>query len=176
MRFDARVPPPRALLVMAVVTTVAAVGMDLVAGEHPVHAGTVGLTAGSVALARLTADRRLDGMLAAVNAAVVAQPAFHASTKILPSGADHSGELSLSATHALVAAFVVVALTQFQRLCRLVTAISPVLVEILLRLFSLPRRPQRSPKLAAYEPALPVTRWSVVRPLVRRGPPPGALA
>jgi len=173
---DARPSSPRALLVAALATAVLAIGMDLAAGEHPVHAATVGGVAASAALARLVTARRYKGLLAMVNGAVVAQPALHASTKLVPPTTDHSGDVSLSVVHIIVAVLIVVAITQVQQLGSLVAALRPLLVALIRRIVSTPKRPVRSPRLVGYEPALPVPQWSIVRDVARRGPPVSALA
>lgn len=89
-RTEQRPPGPwvptarRSLSVGAGATVTAAVAFDLLAGEHPTH--TLGLVL--VALAVAGMSRRLtgrhEGLLSAVSAAVVAQPALHAASKLLP--------------------------------------------------------------------------------------------
>ena len=41
----------------------------------------------------------------------MAQPALHASTKLVPPITDHSGEMSLSVVHVVLGALIVVAVT-----------------------------------------------------------------
>lgn len=176
MPSDAHPLSSTTLLLSAVATALIAVVMDLWAGEHPVHAATVGVVAAAVAAARLVVARRFDGLLVTVNCAVVAQPALHASTKLLPPIADHSGEMSLSVVHVVLAALIAVVATQIQQFCSFVAALRPLLHTVLTRIVSTPRRPVRSPRLVGYEPALPIPQWSVVRDVARRGPPPSASA
>lgn len=70
------------LVVGALVTLVAAVAFDVLAGEHPTHTLGLALVAVVVAVVRLRLGRRREGVLSVVSGAVVAQPALHAIAKI----------------------------------------------------------------------------------------------
>jgi hypothetical protein len=76
--------PRRVLLVAAVLTVVAAVAFDLIAGEAPLHAATLGVIAASVSLLRMRLTDRRHHPLQFVSACVVVQPALHVVANILP--------------------------------------------------------------------------------------------
>ncbi|WP_274202305.1 hypothetical protein [Actinomycetospora lemnae] len=60
----------------------AAVGFDVAADERPIHTATVALAAVIVGVGRLWMQGRLRGVFAAVNLAIIGQPAVHAVTKL----------------------------------------------------------------------------------------------
>jgi hypothetical protein len=103
-----------ALLVSSVTVLAVAVGFDVVADEPPVHTLTVALAAAIVGLGRFWLRGRLRGVFAAVNVAVIGQPAVHALTKLAHAGADalpHSHalpeELYAVSLHLVIALLVV---------------------------------------------------------------------
>lgn len=106
------------LVSSSVLVLVAAVAFDVLAEEPPTHALAVGLAASIVGLGRLRARGRFPGVFAAVNLAVVGQPAVHAVGKLAEAGAGmlpHShgwfdGLPSLG-LHVVVALLVVVVAT-----------------------------------------------------------------
>lgn len=77
------------LVVGAVVTFVAAIAFDVLAGEHPTHTLALALVALAVAALRLWLGGRRDGLLSVVSGAVVAQPALHAMGKLGGSTTTH---------------------------------------------------------------------------------------
>ncbi|MCF7552713.1 hypothetical protein [Pseudonocardia sp. WMMC193] len=99
----------------ALVTVVAAIGMDLLAGEHPLHAATLGVVAAAVAAIRVRLAGRHSGVLALLSGALVAQPALHAATALLPADT-HAAETSLSLLHVAVTAAIVAMVTGAQAL------------------------------------------------------------
>lgn len=171
-------PVRSAVAIAAVVTVCVAVGMDVLAGEHPSHSATIGIIAAVVAAMRLRLAGNYSGYFSALSGALVAQPALHAATKLLPPSppalAGHAAETSVSVGHVLLAALVVAAVTGAQGLVVLVAAVHP-----LARLVCLLVRPPAPSGL--FTPlmrvdATPVVRRFVVADVSRRGPPRAALA
>ncbi len=76
------------LAVGAGLAVVAAVGLDVLADEHPTHTVSLGIVAAVVAALRLHLAGRHETVLAPVAAALVAQPALHATSKL---GGGHHG-------------------------------------------------------------------------------------
>jgi hypothetical protein len=116
------------LLVGAMVTVVAAVAFDVLAGEHPTHTLGLALVALIVAALRLRSGGRRDGLLSAVSGAVVAQPALHAAAKLdgdvavsAPDGLLHvvASDGPGTAMQILVSAVVVVAVATSGQLAQL---------------------------------------------------------
>ena len=106
------------LVTSSVLVLVAAVAFDVLAEEPPTHALAVGLAALIVGLGRLRARGRFQGVFAAVNLAVVGQPAVHAVSKLAEAGAGsmpHShgwfDGLPSVGLHVVVALLVVVIAT-----------------------------------------------------------------
>lgn len=109
-----------------------ALGADITAGEHPVHAATLGLVIALVSVLRIRLAGRLSGSLSAMNAALLAQPVLHATLKMLPAsertaaGPGHAAaEASVTALHLLVAALIVAAVVGAEQLFLLVAAFAP---------------------------------------------------
>ena len=162
----------------ALVTVAVAVGMDLLAGEHPLHTVTVGVIAAVVAGMRARCAGRGRGYYAVLSGAIVAQPALHATSKLLPATSDtpfgHLAESSVSLAHVLLAALVVAVVTGADRLFSVLAAVSPV-ARLLALLVRSPRPrarivcPRRTVKV-------PLVRWLVVADVSLRGPPRGGLA
>lgn len=171
-----RTPPLRAAVGFAAVVTVgAAVGMDLLAGERPLHTATLGLVALVIGLARIRLAGNYSGYFSAVSGAIVAQPALHAAMKLLSPVPDetaglahHAAETSISFTHVLVAAVIVAAVTGAQQLFLLLAAAVPIGWLLLLVRVPTPRTP---PVPVASAAATPVKRWSLIRVTPLRGPP-----
>lgn len=90
-RAEGRLP----LVVGAMVTFVAAVAFDVLAGEHPTHTLGLAIVALIVAALRLRLGGRRDGLLSVVSGAVVAQPALHATAKL-------NGHVAVSAPDGLL--------------------------------------------------------------------------
>jgi hypothetical protein len=122
---DVRLP----LAVGAMVTVVAAVAFDVLAGEHPTHTLGLGLVALVVAAVRVRLAGRREGVLSVISGAVVAQPALHATAKLdghavvsAPDGllqvvaADGPG----TAMQILVSAAVVIAVATSGRVAQLI--------------------------------------------------------
>lgn len=171
------------LAVAAAASVLAAVAMDILAGEHPSHTAAVAIVAVVVAVLRLTVAGRCAGVFSAVCGALVAQPALHAVSKLGQpvEGLEHSGTLHvLSSDGPVVAMQVAVP-------ALMVIAVA-VCASLVLLLFGALRRPSR---LLVYTPAdsshrpLRATRsirygsmlrwcgWTIRA--ARRGPPTPAL-
>jgi hypothetical protein len=72
------------------VTVVAAITFDVLAGEHPTHTVALALVALAVAGLRLRLGGRREGLVSVVSGAVVAQPVLHAVTKLDTSATHHA--------------------------------------------------------------------------------------
>jgi hypothetical protein len=166
------------LAVGAGVAVVAAVGLDVLADEHPTHTATLGLVALVVAALRLRLAGRYENVLAPVAGALVAQPALHATTKL---GGGHElvggdGLMHVVASDApavsmqvAVSAIIVVAV-----------AASARFTELLARVLARPVRLLMGPPVAPSVGAVAVRsgrrgsmlRWCgwIIR-AARRGPP-----
>lgn len=162
----------------AIATVCVAVGMDLLAGEHPWHAATIGLIAVVVAALRVQLAGSYSGYFSALSGALVAQPALHAATKLLPPSPDtaagHAAESSVSVAHILLAALIVAAVTGAQTLFALLAAAHPL--ARLVCLLARPPVPSGPAVPLRRADAVPVVRWFLVADVSRRGPPRGALA
>lgn len=122
------------LVIGAVVTVVAAVAFDALAGEHPTHTLGLALVALAVAGLRLRLAGRREGVFSVVSGAVVAQPVLHATTKLGSPATHHtSGELlhvvvadgPATAMQIAVSVAVVIAVATSGQLARLLlTALS----------------------------------------------------
>jgi hypothetical protein len=93
-------PSRSALVLGAVVTLVAAITFDVLAGEHPTHTVVLALVALAVAGLRLRLGGRREGVVSVVAGAVVAQPALHATAKLDTSATHH---MSGGLLHVVVA-------------------------------------------------------------------------
>jgi hypothetical protein len=98
------------LVVSSVTVLLAAVGFDLLADEPPTHALAVGLVALVVGIARLRTVGRFRSVFAAVNLAVVGQPAVHAMSKLTEAVVDVPHAHGWSESVPAIALHVVVAL------------------------------------------------------------------
>jgi hypothetical protein len=156
----------------AVVTACLAIGMDLLAGEHPVHTATLGFVVAAVAAVRVRLAGRYSGCFSALGGAIVAQPALHAATKLLPAYPDavgHTIETSVSVVHVVLTAAVVAVVAGAQGLFLLLAAAYPI-ARVLLLLVRLPARPR--PRPVVRQPAAPAgERLFLVADVSRRGPP-----
>ncbi|TQM09868.1 hypothetical protein [Pseudonocardia kunmingensis] len=160
----------------ACVTFVVAVVSDVAAGGRPLHTMTLGLVALAVAGLRLLLAGRHGGLFATIRGAVVAQPALHAATKLLPVPPDPdvslvghvTAESSTTALHVLVAAVIVAAVAGAERLFLAVATSHPF--TRWLRLMWSGARPQPPAPFAEPHPA-PPTRRPHLTPAPRRGPP-----
>jgi hypothetical protein len=101
---------PGLLVTSSILVLVAAVGFDLLAHEPPTHALAVGLVAVIVGIGRLWTLGRFPGVFAAVNAAVVGQPAVHAVSKLTEVAVDVPHSHGWSETVPAITLHVVVAL------------------------------------------------------------------
>jgi hypothetical protein len=108
----------------AAMTVCAAVGLDVAAAERPLHVLSLAVVASVVAAIRISLAGRHSGLLFVVNAAVVAQPAFHAVAKQMPAhlgpgdlGAVHGvpSDMLITAMHAALAALIACAVVSFER-------------------------------------------------------------
>jgi hypothetical protein len=129
-RAERAAPGSRLPLVLgALVTVVAAVVFDVLAGEHPTHTLALAMVALAVAGLRLRLAGRREGLVSVVSGAVVAQPVLHAMAK-LDTGATHhvsGGLLHVlladgpgAAVQLAVSAAVVVAVATSGRIAQLV--------------------------------------------------------
>jgi hypothetical protein len=137
------------LVIGAVVTLVAAIVFDVLAGEHPTHTVALALVALAVAGLRLRLGGRREGFVSVVSGAVVAQPVLHAMVELDTSATHHvsGGLLHMlltdgpgAAMQLVVSAAIVIAVATSGRIAQL--------------LLTALRRP--------------------VRPLLFSGPPPAA--
>lgn len=77
--------PRRGILVLgALLTVLAAVTFDLVAGEAPLHAATIGLITSAAVILRVHLTGRHRSLLQFLCACIVAQPSIHFAIKELP--------------------------------------------------------------------------------------------
>jgi hypothetical protein len=155
----------------AVVTVCLAIGMDLLAGEHPVHTATLGFVVAAVAAVRVRLAGRYSGCFSALGGAIVAQPALHGAMKLLPADPDpvgHTIETSVSVVHVVLTAAVVAVVAGAQGLFLLLAAAYPI-ARVLLLLVRLPARPR--PRPVVRQPAAAGERLFLVADVSRRGPP-----
>jgi hypothetical protein len=134
----------------------AAVGLDVLADEHPTHTVSLGIVAAVVAALRLHLAGRHENVLAPVAAALVAQPALHATTKLGdgPDGVGGDGLLHVvtadgpgTSMQVAVSALIVIAV-----------AVSARFTELLARVLSRPVR-----LLLVGPPVAPSPRAAAVR-------------
>jgi hypothetical protein len=175
-RIEGRVP----LVVGAMVTFVAAVAFDVLAGEHPTHTLGLAMVALIVAALRLRLGGRRDGLLSVVSGAVVAQPALHASAKLdghvgvsAPDGLLHvvAADGPGTAMQVLVSAAVVVAVATSGRLAQLLLTALRCPVQLLVSGLS-PAAPVRAtirPRARRQGSMRRWCGWSIEA--ARRGPP-----
>lgn len=167
-----------AVTVAAVVTVVAAVAMDVLAGEHPVHSATIGLIAVVVAAARVRSAGNHRSYFSSLSGAIVAQPAFHAATKAFPATpetlAGHAAESSVSVAHVLLAALVVAFVSGAEALVLLLNTVDSL--AWLLWLLGWPRRRRTTSDAGSYTTAVPGVRRLIAAGVSLRGPPQGEVA
>lgn len=159
---------PVSVYIAAVLTAAAAVVLDIVARQHFVHTATLAMVAVVVGVLRVRMAGGWHGAFAMVSGAVVAQPAVRAATILFPESGRLSHE-SLTLTHVVFAAVVVVAVTGAQALLTSLSAIRPIarLLAGLSRVIDTPYlQLLRSPTEFA-----PVTRDPFAAAVSRRGPP-----
>lgn len=114
-----------ALISSSVLVLVAAVGFDVAADERPIHTVTVALAAVIVGAGRVWMQGRLRGVFAAVNFAIIGQPAVHALTKLtyvadaVPHSHGWPEDFSSVALHIAVA-LLVVAVSASEPVCAFV--------------------------------------------------------
>lgn len=171
----------RAAVLGASCTASVALAADITAGEHPVHAATLGLVIALVAVLRMRLAGRLGGGFSAMNAALLAQPVLHATLKMLPAsepttaGPGHAAaEASVTVLHLLVAALIVAAAVSAEQLFLLVAAFAPFTRWMWL-LYRTTVRP-RPAQPALEPPPLSGDQRSWFAHIPRRGPPAVAAA
>lgn len=171
-------PGWRFALVGAALTTVAvAVGADVAAGERPLHTFALGLVAVVVAGLRVRLAGRHSGVFAAVSGAVVAQPALHATAKLLHPVDDHHGlahaaqaDVSITVFHVLVAAAVIAMVTSSEQLLLLMAStLTRARRGLRLLRAAAPSHPPAPVCTVEMRPPPPSREW--VGYLTRRGPP-----
>ncbi|WP_116706565.1 hypothetical protein [Actinomycetospora cinnamomea] len=102
-----------ALVTSSLLVLLTAVGFDLLADERPLHTATVALAAAIVGVGRVWMQGRMRGVFAAVNLAVIGQPAVHALGKlthvgdVVPHSHGWPQDFSGIALHVVVALLVV---------------------------------------------------------------------
>ena len=167
-----------ALAVGAASTLAAAVVSDVLAGEHPEHTLSIALIVLAVAALRLVSVRRSGsrhtGLFALVNAAVVVQPATHATSKLMsgpvqPPDALHHlpADAPITGVHLLVALLVVGMVVNVERFVLLGAAALGRVVRWLVGTSTGPVEAGR--RVDEDQAPRPVRMW--VGYLVRRGPP-----
>jgi hypothetical protein len=176
-------PRPRVdrlpLLVAAAATVAGSVAFDVLAGEHPTHTLGLALVASAVAALRVRLAGRHEGLASVVSAAVVAQPALHAASKLLPptplvahDGVLHvvtaDGPTTLVQTALPVAVVLAVAVTG--RLAQLL--LSALRRPVRMLVAGPPTSPLRCPTAASTQRHGSMLRWCgwSIR-AARRGPP-----
>ena len=167
-------PDRAAVLFAASLTLLVAILADLLAGERPFHTATLAALAVVVAMLRLKLANRHHNLFRAASGAIVAQPALHAATKLLPTAAENAAphaagqaEVSVSLAHVVVAALIVLAVSGAEQLF----ALSQPLVRWL-RLLTPSIRYPAAPVVPATAPsAMLAVRWLHIARTPRRGPP-----
>jgi hypothetical protein len=157
----------------AALTGAVAVGADVLAGERPAHVAALGLVALVVGIARLRSGGGRSALFAALSAALVAQPAVHAATALLPPAALGPGGPARIAP-LVPAAAVVLAVAAAERLYLLAAGAGA----FGRRLVALLRAPAVAHPAPRPRPASTAARTRL-RPTsvaLRRGPPVPAAA
>ena len=165
------------LVASSVFVLATAVSFDVLADEPPTHTLAVGLVALIVGAGRLRTLGRFRGVFAAVNLAVVGQPAVHALGKLSQAGAEwlphsHGWPASVSslALHVAVALIVVVVAASEPIGRFVVSSVVPALAH-LLRLPVVPMPTCAVPVARHIEPRARRRQVLPTRHLHRRGPP-----
>lgn len=170
------------LVVGAVVTFVAAVAFDVLAGEHPTHTLGLAIVALAVAGLRLRLAGRRDGVLAVVSGAVVIQPVLHATAKLGgPAPTADGGVLHVvaadgptTAMHIAVSAAIVVGVATSGQLAQLL--LSAFRQPVPLLLVGPPPAPPRVPIHVCTERLGSMLRWcGWSLEAARRGPPSSSM-
>mgnify|MGYP001096874314 CR=1 FL=1 len=151
---------------------IVAVVSDLAAGEHPLHAATLGLVAASVAGVRVRLAGRHSSVFSVLSGALVAQPVLHAAVKLLPLAPDpvhHAAETSISAIHIAITVTIVAVVTGAQSLVLALATACPR-VDLLL---PAPRTPSDTgPRISLVERTTQIgPQWLFTADVSRRGPP-----
>lgn len=175
----ARTPRPgAALIASAGVTVAAAVGLDTMAGDTPLHTAALGAVALMVGLVRLRYAGQGRRVFAALSLTVLAQPAAHAAATVVDLGAPaeepHLGassvDLSSVVVHVLFA-LVALAVSASEPAFEVLAVSWARLVRLLAALLD-----RSTPPHAAAVSAVARTRAvgsAEYRPFAcRRGPPP----
>jgi hypothetical protein len=182
-----RALPSLASMASSLLVLVAAVGMDVVADEPPVHSVAVAVAAGIVGLGRFRLRRRasngLHGVVVAINLAVLGQPAVHLLTKLahLTTEASHGHVVpdSVAAVALHVAfALMVVAIAASEPACAALSVRLRYAVTHLRSLLArdpLPIGPPRPTVCIDHDTDLPCARSWRIESATRRGPPVGAV-
>lgn len=126
MQLDGRASgqPGRETMFAAGYTLVAAVGADVVAGNHAAHVATVGTAAVVVGLLRMASTGRRRAHVAVLSGVVVSQPALHAAANLIPSSAGHPlTDWLVGALQLLLAVLTVAGSVGGERLYRLVSGL-----------------------------------------------------
>ncbi len=165
------------LVTSSVLVLVAAVAFDVLAEEPPTHALAVGLAALIVGVGRLRTRGRFQGVFAAVNLAVVGQPAVHAMSKLAEAGAGllpHShgwfDSLPSLGLHVVVALLVVV-IAASEPASRYVASTVVLVLARLHRRSPAPVTPSLAPSVRRAEPRIRERQLLFTRQAHRRGPP-----
>lgn len=165
------------LAVSALLTVAVAVFSDVVAGEPPLHVGTLGAVVAVVAGLRVRLGGRHRGLLQFVCAGVTAQPVLHAAVKLVPHGPLRHGQgseigradLAVTVTQVALVVAVVAAICLTDRL---VVAVGGVVRALWLRLLLRPAHPAPGVVLRRPAPAPARPRRLLGRgTTVKRGPP-----
>ena len=174
------------LVIGAIVTFVAAITFDVLAGEHPTHTVGLALVALAVAGLRLRLGGRREGLVSVVSGAVVAQPVLHATAK-LDRGVTHHASGGLlhmlltdgpgAAIQLAVSAAIVIAVATSGRITQLLLTALRRPVRLLLVSGPSAPAPVRPPARRSgrrHGSMLRWCGWSIQA--ARRGPPHLALA
>ncbi|QYN38011.1 hypothetical protein K1T35_12675 [Pseudonocardia sp. DSM 110487] len=174
------------LVIGAIVTFVAAITFDVLAGEHPTHTVALALVALAVAALRLQLGGRREGLVSVVSGAVVAQPVLHATAK-LDTGVTHHASGGLlhmlltdgpgTAMQLAVSAAIVIAVATSGRIAQLLLTALRRPVRLLLVSGPPPPAHVRTPARRSgrrHGSMLRWCGWSIQA--ARRGPPNLALA
>lgn len=165
----------------AATTALVAVGADVLGGGRPEHTVTLAVVAAAVMVVRLGMVGRNGGLFRAVSAALVAQPALHAATKLLPAatepasaGVHTAADASATVLHVLVAFFIVTSVAAAEHVFLLLVALGGFARWLVL----LPRAMRPGwPAILLPAPSGAVDcRWSAATPVAERAPPGGVRA
>jgi hypothetical protein len=179
---DWAAPRRGTLVVGAVLTVLFTVGLDLSAGEAPLHAATLGLVAALAAFIRVQLAGRHRSLLQFVCGCIISQPALHFGIKYMPHADIEHGVGMVPGAADLIAVSAQILL--ILALAVGVTIIEQIIVALVMGAtgFCLVRiRPIRvpdEPGAAAVGIAPACELWTskyLPGSIARRGPPPRAL-